>query len=87
VPHHVAALAAAAWVPALLVAGRIGAATTGFAHAVSLTDLAGSGSAAQASAERYLREAGSALARATVDGTAAGNMLSGESPHPERREE
>jgi glycerate kinase len=92
VPHHVAALAAAAGVPALLVAGRIGAATDGFAHAVSLTDLAGSGSAAQADAERYLREAGAALARAMRDpgaagDIAAGNMLSRESPRPERREE
>jgi glycerate 2-kinase len=64
VPHHVAALAAAAGVPVALVAGRIGAPTGGFAHAVSLTDLAGSGAAAQADAPRYLREAGAALARA-----------------------
>ncbi len=63
VPHHVAALAAAAGVPAALVAGRIGAPTGDFALAVSLTELAGSSSAAQADAERYLREAGAALAR------------------------
>jgi glycerate 2-kinase len=63
VPHHVAALAAAAGVPVALVAGRIGAATDGFAHAVSLTELAGSGGTARAEAERYLREAGALLAR------------------------
>ncbi|WP_108249560.1 glycerate kinase family protein [Planctomonas deserti] len=63
VPHHVAAIAAAAGVPAALVAGRIGASTESFAQAVSLTELAGSGERAQAEAEQYLRRAGAALAR------------------------
>ena len=63
VPHHVAAIAEATGVPAALVAGRIGASTEGFAQAVSLTELAGSGERAQAEAERYLRQAGAALAR------------------------
>lgn len=62
-PAHVARLAAAAGVPVLLVAGRISAATDGFADAVSLTDLAGTGSAARAEPVRWLRRAGADLAR------------------------
>lgn len=66
VPSFVADLAADAGVPALLAAGRItsDAETSAFAASVSLTELAGSGEAAQADAARWLRAAGAALARA-----------------------
>ncbi|GAA1973723.1 glycerate kinase [Microbacterium pumilum] len=69
-PTHVAALAAAAGVPVALVAGRIApdADTSGFAASVSLTDLAGSSAAAMADPARWLREAGSALARSLSEG-------------------
>ena len=65
-PTHVAALAAQAGVPVALVAGRIApeADTSGFAASVSLTDLAGSGTAAMADPAHWLRDAGAALARA-----------------------
>lgn len=64
VPAHVAALAAEAGVPCVLVAGRIGddADTSGFRAAVSLTDLAGSPEVASAEPARWLREAGAVLA-------------------------
>jgi glycerate kinase len=63
-PAHVAALAAQAGVPVALVAGRIpaDADTSGFAASVSLTELAGSATAAMAEPARWLREAGEALA-------------------------
>ena len=66
-PTHVAALAAQAGVPVALVAGRIApeADTSGFAASVSLTDLAGSGTAAMADPARWLHDAGAALARAS----------------------
>ncbi|MFE7843736.1 glycerate kinase [Microbacterium sp. NPDC057407] len=64
-PDAVRALAATADVPVALVAGRIGAdaSTTGFAHALSLTELAGSADAAMADPARWLAAAGAALAR------------------------
>lgn len=65
VPSFVAALAADAGVPALLVAGRIdeGADTSPFAGAASLTAVAGSSEAALAAPQRWLRQAVGALAR------------------------
>ncbi len=65
VPAHVAAVAAAAGVPVVLVAGRIaeGADTAGFAATVSLTDLAGSGEEAMADPGRWLSQAAERLAR------------------------
>lgn len=62
VASYVRGLADAADVAALLVAGSIGAETTGFAGARSLTDLAGSSEAAMGDPLRYLRAAGAALA-------------------------
>ncbi len=64
VPACVAGLAGG--VPVALVAGRItaDAETAAFAAAVSLTDLAGSGAAARAEPERWLRAAGARLAAA-----------------------
>lgn len=64
-PSHVLALARAQGIPAMLVAGRIApdAAVTGFADALSLTDLAGSSPAALAEPARWLRAAGEKLAR------------------------
>lgn len=64
VPSYVASVAAAVGVPALLVAGRIGADadTAGFAAHASLTDLAGSGESAMQDAARWLRAAGAQLA-------------------------
>ena len=64
-PAHVAALAAARGISAVLVAGRITAdpAASGFTDAVSLTDLAGSADAALGEPDRWLRAAGAALAR------------------------
>lgn len=61
-PAQVAALARAAHVRAALVAGRVTADTSGFAAAVSLTELAGSGREALADPARWLRAAGAALA-------------------------
>lgn len=65
VPASVAALAAEAGARAALVAGRIepDADLTPFAASVSLTTLAGSSAAALAAPERFLRLAGTALAR------------------------
>lgn len=65
VPSFVAALAAEAYVPVALVAGRIAtdADTSGFAASVSLTALAGSPEASLADPTRWLRRAGAALAR------------------------
>ncbi|WP_084106079.1 glycerate kinase [Demequina sp. NBRC 110056] len=62
VVSEVARRAGAAGVPVALVAGAIDAPTDGFAGAVSLTDLAGSGEAAMASTLEWLRAAGSQLA-------------------------
>lgn len=62
VPSHVLDLAREASVSALLVAGRIDAATDPFAGAVSLTDLAGGSGSAQATALRWLEAAGERLA-------------------------
>lgn len=64
VPSLVAALAAEAGVPVALVAGRIDGDTAGFAHAMSLTELAGSATAAIAEPARWLEEAGRRLAAA-----------------------
>ncbi|WP_314504571.1 glycerate kinase [uncultured Microbacterium sp.] len=66
-PTHVAALAAAADVPVVLVAGRIApdADTSAFAAVVSLSHLAGGEDAARSAPERWLREAGAVLARAS----------------------
>lgn len=66
VPVFVQSLAAHAGVPTALVAGRFGADAdiSGFAHAVSLTDLAGSAAASLADPATWLREAGRRLARA-----------------------
>lgn len=63
-PDLVRALARAAGVPAALVAGRIApeADTSGFARAISLTALAGSGDAALAEPRRWLVAAGAELA-------------------------
>lgn len=67
-PAHVAALAAAAGIPAALVAGRItdDADTAGFSASVSLSTIAGSGDAALADPARWLRAAGEQLARASA---------------------
>lgn len=62
VASYVRGLADTADATPLLVAGSIGAPTTGFAAAQSLTQLAGSSAAAMADPLRYLREAGAALA-------------------------
>ncbi|MDN3494830.1 glycerate kinase [Planococcus sp. APC 4015] len=64
-PSHVAALAAAAAVPVALVAGRIApdADPSAFAAALSLTDLAGSSTAALTDPARWLAAAGAQLAR------------------------
>lgn len=63
-PSVVAAAAAAAGVPAALVAGRIAptADATAFFAAIALTDLAGSAGAALADPARWLRAAGAQLA-------------------------
>lgn len=63
-PSHVAALARAAGVPVALVAGRIAADAplSGFASAVSLTELAGSAERSLAEPDRWLRAAGAELA-------------------------
>ncbi|QIG39332.1 glycerate kinase [Microbacterium sp. 4R-513] len=64
-PAHVAALATESGVPVALAAGRIteDASTSAFAATVSLTDLAGSTTAALHEPARWLREAGAVLAR------------------------
>jgi glycerate kinase len=64
VPSLVASRAAAAGVPVALVAGRIApdADTTGYAAAVSLTELAGDAAASFADPARWLTHAGSVLA-------------------------
>ncbi|MFB7250029.1 glycerate kinase [Microbacterium sp. NPDC056234] len=74
VPSFVAGLAADAGVPVLLAAGRItpDAETSAFAASASLTDLAGSGEAAQADAAQWLRAAGAALALAVRETDSAG---------------
>ncbi|MFJ4223009.1 glycerate kinase [Microbacterium sp. NPDC089695] len=66
VPSFLAAIAASAGATALLAAGRIAddADTALFAASASLTDLAGSSDAALREPARWLREAGSVLARA-----------------------
>lgn len=68
VPSHVAGLAASAGIRSMVAAGRItdDADLTLFSASASLTDLAGSAALALAQPARYLREAGSALARATL---------------------
>lgn len=63
VPSYVRALAEAAGATPLLVAGAITAEPTGFAAAVSLTELAGSPDAAMRETVHWLREAGAQLAR------------------------
>jgi glycerate kinase len=67
-PAHVAALAAAARVPVSLVAGRIApdADTAAFTSSASLTELAGSSSAAMAEPRRWLVAAGVELAAGFV---------------------
>jgi len=67
-PSVVADVADAAGVPIALVAGRIDRApdATGFTAAISLTDLAGSTSAALADPARWLRAAGTSLAQRTA---------------------
>lgn len=64
-PGHVASLAAAAGIPIMLAAGRIGADadTSAFADIASLTELAGSPAAAITEPGRWLRAAGGHLAR------------------------
>jgi len=65
VPSYIAGLAAASGATALLAAGRITADSdiAPFAASASLTELAGSSDAALADPARWLREAGSLLAR------------------------
>ena len=65
VPSYVASAASAAGVDALLVAGRVDADadTSAFAAHASLTELAGSGEAAMQDPARWLRDAGTVLAR------------------------
>ena len=70
VVDHVRATADAQAVPIALVAGLIAAAPVGFAASVSLTDLAGSGSAAYAAPLAWARAAGAALAGRFADGIA-----------------
>jgi glycerate kinase len=64
-PDVVRAIAAAAGVPVALAAGRIGtdASTAGFAHALSLADLAGSAEAAMSEPSHWLSVAGAEIAR------------------------
>jgi glycerate kinase len=62
-PALVAARAAAVGVPCALVAGALAAEPRGFVASASLTELAGSSSAALADPARWLRTAGTALAR------------------------
>ncbi|MEZ5111725.1 MAG: glycerate kinase [Microbacteriaceae bacterium] len=85
VPALVAALAEAAHVPAALVAGHIarGADLGRFAHAESLTALAGGAEGALADPARWLRRAGATLARAAF-GAEAGTAP-GPAPAPNPR--
>lgn len=62
-PAHLLALAQDRGVPALLVAGSATAPTTAFGDVVTLVEVAGSVEAALAEPERWLRRAGSELAR------------------------
>lgn len=62
VPSYIRSIAADAGAATLLVAGAIEAPTDGFADALSLTELAGSGDAARADAVRWLERAGRELA-------------------------
>ena len=71
VPSYVRSLAEQTGASPLLVAGAITAEPDGFAHAVSLTELAGSAEAAMTDTVHWLREAGAQLARA-VDAPPAG---------------
>jgi glycerate kinase len=63
IPHHIASLANELGIDVALVAGLIEAPTTQFADAVSLTELAGSSTAAIADAEHWLEAAGAELAQ------------------------
>ncbi|MET0480974.1 MAG: glycerate kinase [Mycetocola sp.] len=63
VPSYVRSLAEQAGARPMLVAGAISAEPTGFAAAVSLTELAGSADAAMGETLHWLREAGAHLAR------------------------
>jgi glycerate 2-kinase len=63
IPHHIASLANELRIDVALVAGLIQAPTTQFSDAVSLTELAGSSTAALSDAERWLEAAGAHLAR------------------------
>ena len=63
VPSYVRSLAEQAGARPMLVAGAISAEPTGFAAAVSLTELAGSAGAAMGETVHWLREAGAQLAR------------------------
>ncbi|WP_405374076.1 MULTISPECIES: glycerate kinase [unclassified Microbacterium] len=67
VPAFVQGVAREAGVPSVLVAGRIApdADASGFADAVSLTDLAGSAAASMAAPAQWLREAGRRLGAAS----------------------
>jgi glycerate kinase len=67
VPSYLLDLGSRSGVPVALIAGLIEASTDAFADAVSLTELAGSGDAARADAERWLMEAGAKLARRFAD--------------------
>lgn len=68
VPSFIAGLATQAGARTMLAAGRVAgdADTSLFAASTSLTDLAGSSTAALAEPARWLREAGAALARAAA---------------------
>jgi glycerate kinase len=63
VPSYLLALGEATATPVALVAGLVEAPTDAFSDTVSLTDVAGSSTAARAEAERWLVEAGARLAR------------------------
>jgi glycerate 2-kinase len=67
IPHHIATLANDLGVDVALVAGLIEAPTLQFSDAVSLTELAGSSSAALSDAERWLEAAGAELAARSDD--------------------
>jgi glycerate kinase len=62
VPHHISSLAAELGVAVAIVAGTLDAPTNQFADAASLTELAGSSTAARADAEHWLEIAGAQLA-------------------------
>ena len=62
IPHHISTLANALGIDVALVAGLIEAPTLQFSDAVSLTELAGSSSAAVADTEHWLEAAGARLA-------------------------